>query len=161
MTGRKSHPMWPVYILVQIALGTLTIGIVTVVRYAAVSISSPGCRAVLDKSWIAPTKKGLQIFWKPLEVFWLRGRDLNPRPLGYEPNELPDCSTPRHRKSNVSASVIWRASASERKLVHRLPPHLRRRRSGSSSTERHRTSHPGRHLTLGGRAHRRDGVLQM
>ena len=28
--------------------------------------------------------------------FWLRGRDLNPRPLGYEPNELPDCSTPRH-----------------------------------------------------------------
>ena len=28
--------------------------------------------------------------------FWLRGGDLNPRPLGYEPNELPDCSTPRH-----------------------------------------------------------------
>ena len=28
---------------------------------------------------------------------WLRGRDLNPRPLGYEPNELPDCSTPRHK----------------------------------------------------------------
>ena len=21
---------------------------------------------------------------------------MNPRPLGYEPNELPDCSTPRH-----------------------------------------------------------------
>ena len=30
-----------------------------------------------------------------LQVVWLRGRDLNPRPLGYEPNELPDCSTPR------------------------------------------------------------------
>ena len=28
---------------------------------------------------------------------WLRGVDLNHRPLGYEPNELPDCSTPRHR----------------------------------------------------------------
>ena len=26
---------------------------------------------------------------------WLRGLDLNQRPFGYEPNELPDCSTPR------------------------------------------------------------------
>ena len=29
-----------------------------------------------------------------LEI-WLRGRDLNPRPSGYEPDELPGCSTPR------------------------------------------------------------------
>jgi hypothetical protein len=26
----------------------------------------------------------------------LRGLDLNQRPLGYEPNELPDCSTPHN-----------------------------------------------------------------
>ena len=26
---------------------------------------------------------------------WLQGRDLNPRPPGYEPDELPDCSTLR------------------------------------------------------------------
>ena len=30
-----------------------------------------------------------------LKEFWLRGMDLNHRPLGYEPNELPDCSTPQ------------------------------------------------------------------
>ena len=26
---------------------------------------------------------------------WWRGGDLNSRPSGYEPDELPDCSTPR------------------------------------------------------------------
>src|SRR5437762_7575950 len=31
---------------------------------------------------------------------WLRGVDLNHRPLGYEPNELPDCSTPQEHHSN-------------------------------------------------------------
>ncbi len=30
---------------------------------------------------------------------WLRGVDLNHRPLGYEPNELPDCSTPHNHPS--------------------------------------------------------------
>jgi hypothetical protein len=31
---------------------------------------------------------------------WLRGVDLNHRPLGYEPNELPDCSTPHEDDNN-------------------------------------------------------------
>ena len=33
----------------------------------------------------------------------MRGKDLNLRPLGYEPNELPDCSTP-HNHPNVPAA---------------------------------------------------------
>ena len=59
-------------------------------------ISIPGSTApVLCQLSYTPDK-----FRIPKSAFrnskkWLRGRDLNPRPLGYEPNELPDCSTPR------------------------------------------------------------------
>jgi hypothetical protein len=37
--------------------------------------------------------------------------DLNHRPLGYEPNELPDCSTPHEKNNTVRRSTIkpgWR-----------------------------------------------------
>ncbi len=34
-------------------------------------------------------------WWQQAAVFWLREKDLNLRPLGYEPNELPDCSIAR------------------------------------------------------------------
>jgi hypothetical protein len=34
-------------------------------------------------------------------VLGLRGQDLNLRPSGYEPDELPDCSTPRLRRGRT------------------------------------------------------------
>ncbi len=43
----------------------------------------------LDQTKIEPQAEN------PLQKIWLRGRDLNPGPQGYEPCELPDCSTPR------------------------------------------------------------------
>jgi hypothetical protein len=39
------------------------------------------------------------------KIFWLRGRDLNPRPSGYEPDELPGCSTP-HFDDNFDIDVV-------------------------------------------------------
>ena len=38
---------------------------------------------------------------KSFDLIWLRGPDLNQRPVGYEPNELPDCSTPRYEREYI------------------------------------------------------------
>ena len=61
------------------------------------------------------------ILWS-LEV-WLRGVDLNHRPLGYEPNELPDCSTPRCDDNNhfTNASnryLTWLCALPIRSMTH-------------------------------------------
>ncbi len=40
------------------------------------------------------TKKSKNLKFRTVRI-WLRGLDLNQRPSGYEPDELPSCSTPR------------------------------------------------------------------
>ena len=37
---------------------------------------------------------------------WMRGLDLNQRPSGYEPDELPDCSTPRCQPRPASTLTL-------------------------------------------------------
>src|SRR2546427_8256906 len=74
---------------------------------------------------------------------WLRGLDLNQRPLGYEPNELPDCSTPRIKSITTSSRRIRSAlgrSCSPLPRSRKTPPprlHPPPSADGLQGNERH------------------------
>ena len=44
---------------------------------------------------------------------WLRGRDLNSRPSGYEPDELPGCSTPRSNYAHVMRGIKFKKTIAD------------------------------------------------
>ena len=48
--------------------------------------------------------EGCLLYTSSQNAWWLRGPDLNQRPSGYEPDELPDCSTPRYLLCALSGS---------------------------------------------------------
>jgi hypothetical protein len=45
----------------------------------------------------------------PPKKNWLRGLDLNQRPSGYEPDELPGCSTPRDHYGEMMRGIKLKA----------------------------------------------------
>ena len=74
--------------------------------------------------WLRPERKPLVRRPCPMHETrqpafrWWRGEDLNLRPSGYEPDELPDCSTPR-RSRHPTRPTRHRPRRPSRSWAHR------------------------------------------
>jgi hypothetical protein len=84
------------------------------------------------------TTAGASRLWASHSLGWprsalseWRGEDLNLRPSGYEPDELPDCSTPRRRQHPTWRTVRIPRRRSDHRLA--LLPAGERRRSSTGS----------------------------
>ena len=80
------------------------------VLWSIATCCSVTCRSPLigvSGAVIPPGKKKSDLFSQVGWYFWSRGPDLNQRPSGYEPDELPDCSTPHYVAHAQTNNVLF------------------------------------------------------
>ena len=72
--------------------------------------------------------------------FWVQGPDLNRRPPGYEPDELPSCSTPRYLFYKLcfgTGTKVWCRRPGSNRYGRKVPRDFKSRASASSATPAH------------------------